>query len=107
MEPLYFIRLFLDQIFTFVVVVLIFLGGMLIYSLLLSNVEEKTYEYGMLRALGMKQYVLIELLLLQSLSFSVPGILAGLLVSFLVYIPIGNVIGTYSLRYLFLEKLMS
>ena len=63
--PLYYIRLFLDQIFTFVVTVLIVLGGLLIYSLLLSNVEEKTYEYGMLRGLGMKQYVLIELLFTQ------------------------------------------
>ena len=41
------------------------LGGMLIYSLLLNDVEAKTYEYGMLRGLGMRQYVLIELLLTQ------------------------------------------
>jgi ABC-type antimicrobial peptide transport system permease subunit len=45
--------------------VLIVLGGLLIYSLLLGNVEEKTYEYGMLRALGMQSYVLIELLIAQ------------------------------------------
>ena len=48
---------------------LICLGALLIYSLLLSNVEEKTYEYGMLRALGMKQYVLIELLSIQVINF--------------------------------------
>eukprot|EP01119_Soliformovum_irregulare_P011698 TRINITY_DN2957_c0_g2_i5.p1 TRINITY_DN2957_c0_g2~~TRINITY_DN2957_c0_g2_i5.p1 ORF type:complete len:779 (-),score=230.88 TRINITY_DN2957_c0_g2_i5:26-2362(-) len=95
--PLYFIRLFLDQIFLFVVVVLIVLGGMLIYSLLLSNVEEKTYEYGMLRAMGMKQYVLIELLTTQSLSFSVPAILIGLTVSFLLYIPVAGYISDFSL----------
>jgi len=41
LAPLYFLRLFLDQIFTFVVVVLIVLGALLIYSLLLSNVEER------------------------------------------------------------------
>lgn len=51
--------------------VLIVLGGLLIYSLLLSNVEEKTYEYGMLRALGMKQYVLIELLIIQVIIHSI------------------------------------
>ena len=60
-------------------VVLIVLGGLLIYSLLLSNVEEKTYEYGMLRAMGMKQYVLIELLVSQVF------ILSTYTVSFLFY----------------------
>lgn len=95
LTPLYFLRLFLDQIFLFVAIVLIALGALLIYSLLLSNVEEKTYEYGMLRALGMKQYVLIELLIVQSLSFSVPGILVGLLGCFLLYIPIGYLISDF------------
>lgn len=97
LTPLYFIRLFLDQIFTFVVVVLILLGGLLIYSLLLSNVEEKTYEYGMLRALGMQSYVLIELLVTQSLSFSLPGIALGLLASFLVFIPVAYLIADFAL----------
>jgi ABC-type antimicrobial peptide transport system permease subunit len=137
------------QIFTFVVVMLIGLGAMLIYSLLLSNVEEKTYEYGMLRAQGMQQYTLIELLVvqvsktsfifllivpsfssllflfsshflfllsllfhfssfyfhltffsfhsfLQSLSFSIPAILIGLLLSFLLFIAVAYFIHIYS-----------
>ncbi|KAH3764102.1 permease family protein [Pelomyxa schiedti] len=80
-----FLRLFLDQIFNFVTVVLVFLGAVLIYSLLLSDVESKTYEYGMLRALGMMQWVLVELLGMQSLGFSIPGILfAAFLASFAV-----------------------
>lgn len=58
--------------------------------------EEKTYEYGMLRALGMKQYVLIELLTIQSLSFSIPAILVGLLGCFLLYIPIGYSISNFA-----------
>lgn len=40
----YFIRLFLDQIFVSVLAILVLLAMMLIYSLLLSDVEEKTYE---------------------------------------------------------------
>ena len=35
-------------------------GVLLIYSLLLNDVEEKTYEYGMLRALGFRQRSLIQ-----------------------------------------------
>ena len=89
MRTLYFVRLFLDQIFTFASAVLIGLGALLIYALLLSNVEEKTFEYGMLRAQGMRQHVLIELLLIQSLAFAVPGILLGLLCAWGIYIPLG------------------
>lgn len=44
----YYIRLFLDQIFVSVLAILVLLAMMLIYSLLLSDVEEKTYEYAYL-----------------------------------------------------------
>eukprot|EP00727_Mastigamoeba_balamuthi_P011155 m51a1_g6662 hypothetical protein (1014) ;mRNA; r:166914-171319 len=74
LEGYSFFRLFLDQIFTFTLVVMLFLSGMLIYSLLLSDVESKTYEYGMLRALGMPNVVLVELLAIQSVLFSVPEV---------------------------------
>lgn len=35
---------------------------LLVYALLLSDVEGKTYEYGMLRALGMRQTALIQVI---------------------------------------------
>ena len=73
-----FIKLFLDQVYRIlllflkskqimllVTAIFTFLGSFLIYSLLLSDVEAKTYEYGMLRALGMKNYVLFELIGIQ------------------------------------------
>lgn len=108
LEPLYFIRLFLDNIFTFVITVMVGLGAMLIYSLLLSNVEEKTYEYGMLRGMGMRQYVLIELLTVQSLSFSLPAIGLALLAAFIAFLPIIAVIAEFALlpewgRYIWLD----
>ena len=43
-----FIQIFLGEIFFTVVAVLSALAVILIYSLLLSNVEDKTYEYGLL-----------------------------------------------------------
>jgi len=54
------LRYFLDNIFGTVVALIVLLGILLIYSLLLNDVEAKTYEYGMLRALGMKQSTLIQ-----------------------------------------------
>ncbi|EFA84069.1 hypothetical protein PPL_03142 [Heterostelium album PN500] len=71
-------RLSLDQVFNCVAAVLLVLGALMIYSLLLSDVEGKTFEYGMLRAQGMRHYALIILLLTQALYFSVPGIAFGL-----------------------------
>ena len=46
------ISAFLSNIFVAILALLGLLSCILIYSLMLSNVNEKTYEYGMLRALG-------------------------------------------------------
>jgi len=61
-EQTVFFRYFLDNIFGTVIAIIVVLGIMLIYSLLLNDVEAKTYEYGMLRALGMRNKVLIQVL---------------------------------------------
>eukprot|EP00003_Mantamonas_plastica_P015601 TRINITY_DN2635_c0_g2_i3.p1 TRINITY_DN2635_c0_g2~~TRINITY_DN2635_c0_g2_i3.p1 ORF type:complete len:1218 (-),score=362.13 TRINITY_DN2635_c0_g2_i3:46-3648(-) len=92
----YFIRLFLDQIFSAVTVFLVILGSMLIYSLLISDVEEKTYEYGMLRALGMEHSMLVEVLTSQALLFSIPAICIALFLCFLVGIPVSLLIADYA-----------
>jgi ABC-type antimicrobial peptide transport system permease subunit len=85
---LYYLRLVLDQMLLIVELFLVGLGCYLIYSLLLSDVEAKVYESGMLRALGMQQRTLVALLSLQSLLFSIPGLSVGLLVAFIVWQPI-------------------
>jgi predicted lysophospholipase L1 biosynthesis ABC-type transport system permease subunit len=41
-----YIRYFLDNIFSCVIALVTFLGVLLIYALLLNDVESKTYEYG-------------------------------------------------------------
>lgn len=67
------------------IVVICFLGilsSQLLYSLMLSDVETKTYEYGMLRALGFKSAHLVGMITLQSFFFSLPGIVMGIAVAF-------------------------
>lgn len=91
-----FIRLFLDQIFFAVNGVLVMLAVLLVFSLLLSDVEEKTFEYGMLRSLGMPHAVLIVLLAVQAAAFAAPGILIGLLVCFVMYVPLDLFFATYA-----------
>ena len=51
---------------------------------MLSDVDAKTYEYGMLRALGFKKSHLIGVISLKSLSFSLPGLVFGILVAFIL-----------------------
>lgn len=59
-------------------IVLIGLGALLIYTLLLSDVEEKTYEYGMLRALGVSNKTVTIILVTTSELFAIPGTILGI-----------------------------
>ena len=45
---------------------------------MLTDVEGKTYEFGMLRALGFNTNNLITLIFIQAFTFAVPGLLIGL-----------------------------
>jgi ABC-type antimicrobial peptide transport system permease subunit len=66
------------------------LGVILIYTILIGKVEEKTYEYGMLRALGLPQLSLIEVILIQALYFAIPGVIIAMLISWGVGIGVGK-----------------
>ena len=68
------------------ITIIIFLGilsAMLLYSLMLSDVDSKTYEYGMLRALGFRKNMLIGMIFEQSFSFSMPGIFLGVIIAWI------------------------
>lgn len=68
-----YIRDFFDNILGAVMALVALLGAMLVYALLLQDVNARTYQYGMLRALGMRQRVVVGILLAKSLCFSLPG----------------------------------
>ena len=72
---------------------------MLLYSLMLSDVSEKTYEYGMLRALGFKKKHLIGIITVKSISFSIPGLFFGILVALILNIGIRMMIFLHSDNY--------
>lgn len=76
--------------------ILIILGAMLIYALLLSNVGEKTYEYGMLRALGLERSSLIGLLVVSASFFTIPGVGLGLLGAWLLSVVLSLVFGIFT-----------
>jgi ABC-type antimicrobial peptide transport system permease subunit len=86
------IKNFLDNMVFSATFLLLLLSALLIYSLMIGDVEEKAYEFGMLRALGFDKRWLIVLLLLEALVFAVPGLILGLLSSYLLNSIIGVVI---------------
>ena len=73
------IRMFLEILFFSSVFLLCLLGCLVIYSLLVSDIDSKTYEYAMLRALGLRRHSLFILLSLQAFLFSIPATIAGLI----------------------------
>jgi ABC-type antimicrobial peptide transport system permease subunit len=70
--------LFLNSIFTVSTVVIIALGALLVYTLLLTNSEERGFEVAMLRAQGMTKRQLVALMVSQTCAFVVPGIIVGI-----------------------------
>ena len=75
-------KTFLDSTLITIIVFLSMLSAMLLYSLMLSDVDSKTYEYGMLRSLGFKKTHLLSMISMQSLLFSIPGLTAGVVIAF-------------------------
>lgn len=96
MVAMQIIKAFLNNIFMAVLVFLFILSVMLIYSLMLADVEEKTYEFGMLRALGLEHQSLLMYLLAYGMSFAVPGVVIGLLVAYFVNNCTAYFIATYT-----------
>ena len=82
-SELNYVKIFLQDIFIGIMFFLWMLCVLLVYSLMLGNVDERTYEFGMLRSLGFKKNNLIFLILLQGLIFAIPGTILGLVTSYI------------------------
>jgi len=96
LKPLRFLRIFLQQIFNSVVFVTVCHGCLTVYSLLVTDTGGRTYEYGMLRMLGMRKAALGQLLILQALFFAVPGVLLGMLASWALSFPLLDLVAFYT-----------
>ena len=77
-NTLRWMSLFLGLIMNLIIFVLLLLSVILIYSLLMTSVESRTFQVGILRMVGMRRHQLVQFLVFQALSFSVPSILIGL-----------------------------
>eukprot|EP00770_Monocercomonoides_exilis_P012226 MONOS_12168.1-p1 / transcript=MONOS_12168.1 / gene=MONOS_12168 / organism=Monocercomonoides_exilis_PA203 / gene_product=FtsX domain-containing protein / transcript_product=FtsX domain-containing protein / location=Mono_scaffold00655:21283-24749(-) / protein_length=1035 / sequence_SO=supercontig / SO=protein_coding / is_pseudo=false len=93
MQTLSMMRTFLDQMFLSTIIILVGLGALLIYTLMLSDVEEKTYEFGMIRAIGMNTKQLVLLLVTQSQLYAIPGTILGIGFSAILLVIAVKVVG--------------
>ena len=89
---------FLESIFYTSLALLALLSILLIYSLMLSDVEEKTYEFGMLRALGFNHKALIVLLTIQGLIFATGGTFLGIILAYIISNLVSNILFVQTLE---------
>jgi ABC-type antimicrobial peptide transport system permease subunit len=76
-EKFEYVNFQLGSIFFTIIFFLFLIDFILIYSLMLNDVEERTYEFAMLRCLGFKNQSLVVLLLVQSFFQSIPATIIG------------------------------
>eukprot|EP01064_Diplonema_japonicum_P037734 TRINITY_DN893_c0_g1_i1.p1 TRINITY_DN893_c0_g1~~TRINITY_DN893_c0_g1_i1.p1 ORF type:complete len:1078 (+),score=231.55 TRINITY_DN893_c0_g1_i1:88-3321(+) len=86
MRTVRFFTLFLGLIISLVIVVLIALAIVLIYSLLMINVETRTFELGVLRMVGMQRSDLVQLVLTQAFLYALPAWALGLSIAFAIWL---------------------
>eukprot|EP01062_Namystynia_karyoxenos_P059026 TRINITY_DN50458_c0_g1_i1.p1 TRINITY_DN50458_c0_g1~~TRINITY_DN50458_c0_g1_i1.p1 ORF type:complete len:1108 (+),score=417.64 TRINITY_DN50458_c0_g1_i1:67-3324(+) len=85
MQESRFFSLFLGLLISLVILVLTALSVLLIYSLLMINVETRTFELGVLRMVGMRRSELIQLVLTQAFFYALPAWTVGLIVGQVVW----------------------
>ena len=74
--------LFLGLIFDIIVLLFVILSILLIYSLLMVSVETKTFEFGVMRMVGLSKGGIITMIILQSFMFVIPSVIFGFIMCF-------------------------
>ncbi|EGG20920.1 DUF214 family protein [Cavenderia fasciculata] len=74
-----YVALFLGLILNVIIFILLFLSILLIYSLLMIDVETRTFEMGVMRMIGTTRNGIIQLMLCKAFSYSLPSWVFGLL----------------------------
>ena len=73
--------LFIGLIFDLVIILLVIISVLLIYSLLLINIETRTFETGVQRMIGLSKKGIVLLVMVQSFLFVLPSVAFGFMAS--------------------------
>jgi ABC-type antimicrobial peptide transport system permease subunit len=82
-EKFEYVNFQLGSIFFTIIFFLFLIDGILIYSIMLNDVEERTYEFAMLRTLGFKNSSLVTLLVIQACFQSIPATAIGFMLLYI------------------------
>ena len=74
--------LFLGLIFDIIMLLFIVLSVLLVYSLLMIQVESKSFEFGVMRMVGLSKSGVVSVILLQSFMFVLPSVVFAFALSF-------------------------
>ncbi|KAI9091172.1 hypothetical protein DFS34DRAFT_96584 [Phlyctochytrium arcticum] len=77
---------FLSLIATIVVALFVGLSCFLIYNLLMVSVETRTFELGIMRMIGQTRWGVIQMILVQAISYSLPAWAIGLVLCQILFI---------------------
>ena len=69
--------MFLGLIFDIIILLFVILSILLIYSLLSISVETKTFEFGVMRMVGLSKTGIINMIVLQGFMFVLPSLICG------------------------------
>ena len=73
--------LFIGLIFDILLIIFVVVAILLIYSLLLISVETKTFEFGVMRLVGLNKAGFVGMILTQAGMFVLPAVLLGFILS--------------------------
>lgn len=74
--------LMLGLIFDIIIMLFIILSVLLIYSLLLISVESKTFEFGVMRMVGLSKSGIVSMIIIQGFMFVLPSVVVGFILCF-------------------------
>lgn len=77
LEKIIYMHFTLDTLLFVINFIIIVVDAIMIYTLFISDIEERTYEFAMLRTLGFQKHSLVILLTVQALFFSLPATVIG------------------------------
>ena len=81
MEIYSFAILFIGLIFDILLLIFVVVSCLLIYSLLLIQVETKAFETGVMRLIGLTKRSYVGMILMQATFFVIPSVILGFLVA--------------------------
>eukprot|EP01084_Bolivina_argentea_P186264 321107_1 len=94
MSLLSYTILSLSIVLDMIIFVLILLSVGLLYSLLVISVDSKKFMLGILRMLGMSKRSLVYLLISQSLAYSIPAYIIGMILAQIGVIYVSGILGS-------------